>query len=264
MPARNSPRRSLGRECIFTSSAGVELPTTETHTLDAPLRLKPHVTLQGKDGGVAALTTTGPDVNFIELDPGEDEAAHTITIRQLHLKGPGTSEDVTQDVSNDSLVGCGILASTVGDGKEVHRVTIEACVIENVSGCGIRFDTRHDVLVRDVTIRDCMLRQNRRPADPNKANSYKDIFFNGTRFQDIHLENNICTFTPTNASTFGNDSGIGFVINQVKRPGCFVRDTKILGNTCSGHRRHGIITNYSSLVPSNVDVRDNTCQDNRL
>ncbi len=37
----------------------------------------------------------------------------------------------------------------------------------------------------------------------------------------------------------------------------------MIRNTCSGHRRHGIVTNYSSLVAIDVKVQHNTCQDNR-
>ncbi len=249
-------------DAAFTAGGGeVVLPAGE-HTLEAPLRLKPHVNLRGT-GEQTLLTTEDVDTNFIELDPGADAAAHDIEISNLHLKGPGTSPDITRDVSSASTKGCGILAATHGNGKEVRNVLIEGCRIENVSGCGILFHTDHDVLVQAVTVKNCQLHQNRRPPDTGKPAHYKDIFFYGTRFENIHVEGNTSTFTPNDASSYGNDSGIAFVINGIGRQGCFVKNTRLIGNECSGHRRHGIVTNYDFLVPTDVEVRRNTCRDNR-
>ncbi len=245
----------------------VDLPAG-THKLDAPLRLKPHVHLRGV-GDQTVLETKNKDINFIELDPGHDAAAHDIEISNLHLKGPGTSPDITQDASIDPMKGCGILVATQGDGKEVRNVVIQGCRIENVSGCGLLFHTQDDVLMKDITVKNCQFHQNRRQPDtlisgqPGKPQSYKDIFFYGTRFENIHLEGNTCSFTPKEPSLYGNDSGIAFVINQVHRRGCFVRNSRLIDNTCSGHRRHGIVTNYSAMAAFDVEVRGNTCRDNR-
>jgi len=243
----------------------VDLPAG-THELDAPLRLKPHVHLRGV-GDQTVLKTRNKDINFIELDPGDDTAAHDIRISKLHLIGPSDDPDITHDVASKPELGCGILAATKGDSNAVEQVVrdivIEGCRIENVSGCGIRFDTRQDVLMKDITVKNCQLLQNRRPPDTGSPDSYKDIYFYGTRFENIHLEGNTCSFTPNASSPYGNDSGIAFVINRLKRSGCFVRNSRMIGNTCSGHRRHGIVTNYSSMAAFDVEVRGNTCRDNR-
>ena len=172
------------------------------HVLDKALRLKPGVKLSGVPGQTT-LRTENPEINFIELDPGDDAAAHDIEISNLHLKGPGTSPDITRDVSSVSTKGCGILAATHGNGKEVRNVVIEGCRIENVSGCGILFHTDHDVLVQAVTVKNCQLHQNRRPPDTGKPAHYKDIFFYGTRFENVHLEGNTCSFTPNASSAYG-------------------------------------------------------------
>ncbi len=76
-------------EAFAAGGGEVVLPAGE-HTLEAPLRLKPHVNLRGT-GEQTLLTTEDVDTNFIELDPGADAAAHDIEISNLHLKGPGTS-----------------------------------------------------------------------------------------------------------------------------------------------------------------------------
>ena len=57
----------------------------------------------------------------------------------------------------------------------------------------------------DIVIEDCRLLQNRRPADPHKTSSYKDIYFYGARFEHIRLENNVCTFEPNASSRYGNE-----------------------------------------------------------
>ncbi len=245
----------------------VDLPAG-THELDAPLRLKPHVHLRGV-GDQTVLKTKNKDINFIELDPGDDTAAHDIRISNLHLIGPSDDPDITHEAASKPELGCGILASTKGDPNAVDQVVrdivIEGCRIENVSGCGILFQTRQDVLMKDITVKNCQLLQNRRPPDTHSPgpDAYKDIYFYGTRFENVHLEGNTCSFTPNASSSYGNDSGIAFVINQTHRPGCFVRNSRMIRNTCSGHRRHGIVTNYSSMVAFDVEVRNNTCRDNR-
>lgn len=269
----------------------VDLPASdEPHVLDGPLRLKPGVHLQGA-GSKTVLTTTDRNVNLIELDPGNDTAAHDITISRLHLVGPSDDPDITQAVSDSEIKGCGILASTRQDPNAVDQVVrnivIEECVIKNVSGCGIRFDTRQDILVEKITIKDCQLLQNRRPPESGRPDPYKDIYFYGTRFQDIRLEGNTCSFTHNNLSLYGNDSGIAFVNNfdnfltdetgkvvtdetgaRVLKPRDewrlgFVKNVVIRNNECHGHRRHGIIINYGNLVAENVDARDNVCRNNR-
>ena len=41
------------------------------------------------------------------------------------------------------------------------------------------------------------------------------------------------------------------------------KDINFINNRCHGHRRHGLVTNYGNLVPEGLEVRDNTCHDNR-
>ena len=246
----------------FNQGGGAVVLPAETHVLDTALRLKPGVALRGASRQ-AVLTTKDPNANLIELVSGNGGAAHDVEISNLQIKGPGTHQDITKDVSDDPEKGCGIFVSTVGDHKEVSNVVIQGCHIENVSGSGIHFRSRHDVLVKDVTIKKCTLHQNRRPPENGKSQSYKDIFFYGTRFENIRVEGNSCTFTPNRSSPYGNDSGIAFVINRKDCGGCFVKNVHLIGNTCSGHRRHGIITNYGSMPAFDVEVRRNTCTDNR-
>ena len=244
------------------------------HTLNKPLRLKPGVRLQGETGSEpTVLRADNPEKNILEFKPGvNDKVPHDIQIRDLHLIGPRKSDDITDMVSQntDHTGGCGILFYAKGKAQRddvervVEKIIIERCIVENASGCGIRFDTREDVLMRDIEIRDCKVIQSGRTAESSKdpaPASFKDILFYGTRFENITIERNKCLFTPTDASRYGNDAGIAFVGNG--RVVGLVHKTKILNNTCSGHRRHGLITNYGKMVADDVEVRGNTCRDNR-
>ena len=270
-----------------------------THVLDAPLALFSGLTLRGVSGQ-AILKTENKDITFIRLvgestavelnldasdrrhqnrraivdeSRVDDSGPHSIEISDLILQGPGTNrEDITADASSKETKGCGILAyvnQSPAGRQEIRDILIQRCRLENLSGSGIRFDTRQDVPIERITIRDCQLLNNRRPADPPpppgsglpSPDSYKDIIFYGVEFGDILVENNTCAFTPTATSRYGNDSGIAVVQNG-QREG-ELRNSVFRGNTCSGHRRHGIATNYGDLVPLNVEASGNTCHDNR-
>ncbi len=262
--------------------SGIATVPAGQHVLNKALRLRPGLRLRGL-AGQTVLRTQNPEVNHLELIRGDDPAPHNVKISGLHLLGPRTSDDITDQVSSNADKGCGIRVfvkqQPQPDGVEqvVKNITIEKCRIENVSGCGIRFDTREDVLMKDIRILNCELVQNGRPAEqpkpPERSGpaNYKDILFYGTRFEDIVIQGNTCVFTPTDESAYGNDSGIAFVANFDNRgepdPAKwrlgYVKNTQILDNTCSGHRRHGIITNYGYLVADGVTARGNTCHDNR-
>ena len=292
------------------------------HVLTKTLHLQPGARLSGVPGQKTVLRTTDHNMNFIEVVPGSDAADTTsqrwsglapnhVEISHLHLLGPRTSIAITDLETDSAIQGCGIFVSAElpvqangaapplrggisGSEPVVEAITIRDCRIENVSGCGIRFHTRQDVLMHNIKILNCVLVQNGRPPEApppnNKIGQYKDIFFYGTRFDDILIQGNRCVFTPqppptslpsggrrggslSGASTYGNDSGIAFVCHYGNRKEArptdpdwkqgLVSNTKILDNVCSGHRRHGIITNYGYLVAENVEVRRNKCHNNR-
>ncbi len=234
-----------------------------THELDAPLRLKPGVKLRGEgDQTLLLIKETLPiaerkEINFIELQPLGADTVHDVEISDLHLKGPGASDDITQEVASEATKGCGIVALGVA-----FNIRIEKVSMENVSGCGIFFfDRSRESLSHNIRIVQCRIHQSRRPADPQKFNNYKDISFYGAFFKDIEVIDNTCTFDPTRSSSpFGNDSGIAFVFNGNLGS---VRNALFRGNVCDGHARHGIITNYGKMPAFDVEVRDNTCRDNR-
>ena len=85
----------------------VTVPAGE-HVLDAALRVKPGIALSGVPGQTV-LRTQDPEVNFIELIPGNDPAAHDVEISDLHLIGPRTSSDITGQVASRADRGCGIM-----------------------------------------------------------------------------------------------------------------------------------------------------------
>ncbi len=261
------------------------------YLLSRPLRVKSGVKLRGEPGVI--LHTTNPNVNFIELVPGSDrKPPNRVEISGLHLQGPRASNaNITSLVSGKNK-GCGIYVDAdqgkafAGSKPEVHTITIKGCTIENLGGCGIRFLTRGEggVLMRNIKILDCHLRQNGRPAEAEQNPApWKDIFFSGTQFEDIEIKGNTCEFTPsTQAGLYGNDAGIAFVPSfdnkekklidgeekTVLRPRDrwvlgHIRNSEISGNTCSGHRRHGIVANYSFLLADGVTLEGNVCHDNR-
>ena len=226
-----------------------------THRLDAALRLKPRVTLRG-EGASTRLATQDKETNFIELHPGGDATAHDITIRALHLQGPDAGDDITVGVASDFDRGCGVIAR-----KAPAHIRIADVTIAEASGCGLLFlDRSADGVGRHIRIARCRIRQGRRPADAVAFSNYKDIYFFGAFFEDIEVVDTTCTFEPNAVSVFGNDSGIAFVMNGHEGA---VRRAVLKGNVCSGHARHGIVTNYGKLVAFDVKARGNTCRDNR-
>ncbi len=239
-----------------------------THTLETALQLKPTVNLRG-EGNQSKLVTEKADTNFIELIPDADGVVRDSAISGLFLKGPGQSLDITEDVSVNATKGCGIiLPSREVQIREVHNIVIEQCRIENASGCGIRFGTPRDIFIENITVKDCHLLQNRRPPEsrssvgPVGPDSYKDIYFYGTRFENVHVEGNTCVFTPNASSRYGNDSGIAFVHNNNSDKGS-VKNARLISNVCTGHRRHGLVTNYGNMAAFDVEARGNECRDNR-
>ncbi len=229
------------------------------YTLDGAIELKSNVSLIGAGDQTVLRMEDGlsdaSNVNFIELVGETGKGIHDIKISNLAIEGPGVSKDLSQGASAEARQGCGILALD----QPVHNVVVEACRIENVSGCGIYFRTTTGDPIKNVTIRDCRLLQNRVPSEDKNPNSYKDIFFNARFFENICVEGNVCSFTPNGTSTYGNDSGISFVITSGKG---YVRNVRFVGNVCSGHRRHGLITSYAEMENDGVFVSNNRCENN--
>ena len=231
------------------------------YRLDGPLRLTLNVHLTGVGTQTVleidpAMGPAAVDVNVIELAGGDEAAPHDIEISKLAIRGPGMQPDITAGVSSDFRKGCGIIAAQT----EVRHVVVRACRIENTSGCGILFFTQgaHH-LMEGITIRDCYLLQNRRPPESGKPDLYKDIFFYGACFEHVCVEGNVCGFAPNASSAYGNDSGVAFVGNG---HGGYVRHTRLVGNVCTGHRRHGLITSYGKMEDDGVFVSDNRCENN--
>ena len=231
------------------------------YTLDGAVCLKPNVHLTGVgertvlqvDPGLGAAAV---DVNVIELD-GDDEApAHDIEISKLALRGPSASPVITEAASSKIGRGCGVVAQQM----DVRNVVVRACRIENMGGCGILFySQRADHHLAGVTVKDCYLHQNRRPDEEGMPSNYKDICFYGARFEHVCVEGNVCTFVPNETSLYGNDSGIAFVGNG---HGGYVRHTRLTGNRCTGHRRHGLITGYGKMMQDGVFASGNRCENN--
>lgn len=253
------------------AGGGVVFLPAGDYTLDSALHLKSNVSLVGA-GASTVLTMSGPvnqakNRNFIELEGGGTDPAHDIKISKLAIRGPGSTADLEQDVSDTPVQGCGILASD----REVHNVVIRACRIERVSGCGIYFHSPAPKAqpMKDIVIEDCRLHDNKRPAEgarpgnniENGLDAYKDIVFKGLAFENIRIEGNVCSFAPTETNAYGNDSGIAFVENSDQHTG-FVRNVRLVGNACSGHRRHGLATHYDTLDADWVFVSDNRCENN--
>lgn len=246
---------------------GVVFLPARVYTLSGALKLKSNVRLVG--AGASTVLQMGGSVdqarnlNFIELEGVSTVAAHDIEISTLTIRGPGNAANLEQDVSDSPDKGCGIIAFK----REVRNVVIRACHIENVSGCGISFRTPapNQHLMEDIVIEDCRLFNNKRPGeredDKDGPDAYKDIYFSGRAFKNIRVEGNVCSFEPNASSTYGNDSGIGFVINGQKLTG-FARNIRLVGNVCAGHRRHGLVTNYDMLKLDWAFVSDNRCQYN--
>lgn len=231
------------------------------YRLDGPLRLTSNVHLTGVGTQTVleidpAMGPAAVDVNVIELAGGDEAAPHDIEISKLAIRGPGMQPDIAAGVSSDFRKGCGIIAAQT----EVRHVVVRACRIENTSGCGILFFTQgaHH-LMEGITIRDCYLLQNRRPPESGKPDLYKDIFFYGACFEHVCVEGNVCGFAPNASSAYGNDSGVAFVGNG---HGGYVRHTRLVGNVCTGHRRHGLITSYGKMEDDGVFVSDNRCENN--
>jgi hypothetical protein len=231
------------------------------YALDGPLRLTSNVQLTGV-GTETVLTVdpatgaAGADLNLIELDGGDAALPHDIAVSKLVLRGPGASPDMAEAAASGIGKGCGIVVAQ----REVRGIAVRACRIENVGGCGILFYTQKPGhLMADITIRDCHFVQNRRPDAPDLASNYKDIYFYGARFENVSVEGNVCAFTPNAESRYGNDSGIAFVGNG---HGGYARHIRLVGNVCSGHQRHGIVTNYGTMEADGVFVADNRCENN--
>ena len=231
------------------------------YRLDGPLRLSSNVHLTGV-GAQSVLEidpAIGPaavDVNVIELVGGDEAAPHDIEISKLTIRGPGVRPDITEEVSTDFKKGCGIVAAQT----EVGRIAVQACRIENTSGCGILFFTQQpDQVMEGITIRDCYFLQNRRPPESGKPGLYKDLLFFGAHFENVCVEGNVCAFAPTASTAYGNDSGIAFVGNG---HGGSARHVRLVGNVCTGHRRHGLITNYGKMEADGVFVSNNRCDNN--
>lgn len=232
------------------------------YRLDGPLRLKPNIHLTGV--GERTVLTVDPevvdavDINLIELDSGDEAMPHDIEISKLALRGPGVSPDITQEVASAIGKGCGIVSWQTA----VRNVVVRACRIENASGCGILFYTQsNDQPMAGITIKDCHLLQNRRPDESGTPSSYKDIFFYGLSFETVRVEDNVCVFTPNASSRYGNDSGLAFVYHN-RSDGGYVRHTRLTGNICAGHRRHGLITSYGKMEDDGVFVSGNRCENN--
>ncbi len=240
---------------------GVVFLPRGTYRLDGPLRLKPnlHLTGVGEQTLLMVDPAMGPasvEVNVIELDGGDDGMPHDIEISKLAIRGPGQSLDITQEVASALGKGCGIVAAQTA----VRNVVVRACRIENTSGCGILFFTKQaDHPMAGITIKDCHLLQNRRPDESGLPSNFKDIFFYGTDFEHVRIESNVCAFEPNAASVYGNDSGIAFVGNG---HGGAVRHTRLTGNHCAGHRRHGLVTSYGKMEDDGVFASGNRCENN--
>ena len=231
------------------------------YRLDGPLRLLSNVHLTGVGQRTVleidpALGPSAVDVNAIELVGGDEDAPHDIEVSKLVIRGPGTSPNIEADVSSEFKLGCGIVATQT----TVRDVVVRGCRIENVSGCGLLFFTQQpDQLMAGITVRDCYFLQNRRPPETRNVGLYKDVLFYGSHFETIRIEGNVCVFEPNASSPYGNDSGITFVGNG---RGGYVRHSRLVGNRCTGHRRHGLITNYGKMAADGVFVSDNRCENN--
>ena len=235
-----------------------------TYTLESPVQLYPNVRLEGVGSRTILKPAGGTglmDRNLIELKPGNDSTVHDITVCNLVLYGPGTGDEITDDVSSNYYEGCGIYAENV----EVCNVSIEHCTLENLSGCGILFNNTEDHLISNVDIRNCVLLNNRCPSNSALRPNYKDIYFYGTRLENITIEGNSCLFVMnegliSDGEPVGNDSGIAYVYSA----GATGRVSSMLisHNVCSGHYRHGIIAFYGQCVFSGCSIDHNTCDNN--
>ena len=252
-------------EQTHDEGGGVVYLSAGVYLLSGPIQLRSNVRLVGVGEATVLEMDDSVDqahnVNFIELEGGNTTAAHDIEISNLTIRGPGSAADPEQDVSETPEQGCGIIALE----REVRNVVIRACRIEHVSGCGIYFRTPEAHLMKDIIVQDCGLFNNKRPAERTRTedgpNAYKDICFSGMAFENIRIEGNVCSFEPSPSNPYGNDSGIAFVNNSDQRTGS-VRNVRLVGNVCSGHRRHGLVTNYDTLDLDGAFVSDNRCQNN--
>lgn len=234
-----------------------------TYTLEKTVKLYPNVSLEGVGERSVLVPESGAtNRNLIALKRGNDALPHDISIRKLTLRGPGRGARITDDAAENYFRGCGIIVNEV----DAENITISDCTLTNLSGCGILFRNRGFGAVKKVYISRCTAINNRRPRVKNDIQNYKDIYFYGTRFKDIRIQQNTCIFQfgtgeTTAGPRIGNDSGIAFVTSRLDVDG-EARNIVISGNECRGHYRHGIITFYGRVVHNGVSLTQNTCDNN--
>ena len=206
-----------------------------TYSLHKPLRVRGEVNLEG-----VLLKQAHPNVDLLEVES-------------------------RSGVVGGRLLGLGAL----GDGSGIRGrgslsgVSIEGTRLEAFGNCGVRLGSAGETTVRDVEL----ARVHVTGGLGDDQGMRKDILLYARAFEDIAVMGCVCQgHAPSSlgAGTIASDSGIALVHNTDQRGtyGRWMRNVRLEGNACDGHRRHGILVCYANERAEEVVVRGNTCSGN--